>query len=492
MSLGMFMAVLDVQIVATALPEIGSALGIAPDAMSWIQTAYLIAEVIGIALTGRLTEALGLKGLFVGGVCLFTAASLACAAAPDFAVLVAFRVVQGAAAGVLVPSVFTAVFRLFPGPGQALATTVAGCLAVLAPTVGPLAGGWLTDTWSWHWLFLINLGPGLMVVALTTWLLPPDTVHLARLRHLDLLGLALMAGALACLVIGLKEAPRQGWLSWAVIGLLLGSAVLSALLVLRCLRHPAPVLRLGSFSDRNFALGCGLSFILGVGLFAIVYVMPVFLAFVRGHRALAIGELLLVTGIAQLAAGPVVIALDRRMSARWLTGIGFLLFAVGLGWSAFQTPRTDGLELVGPQILRGIGIMACLVPPTRLALDAIAPERLADASGLFNLMRNLGGAVGLALVDTVIYGRVAGHGQDLVSALAGGSSRAAAFVGLPGDRFHGVPLQAQEAPILFLIRPMIEDAALTRAIDDSLAMLAALMLLALALLPHIRKGTGSQ
>ena len=166
MCVGMFMAILDVQVVATSLPTIQSALAIPPDRMSWVQTAYLIAEVIAIPLTGFLTRALTMRWLFVLAISIFTLASLGCAASESFAALIAWRILQGFSGGTLIPAVFSAVFLLFPISRQGLATTFAGVLAVLAPTVGPVVGGWITQTYSWHWLFLINVIPGIVSAAL--------------------------------------------------------------------------------------------------------------------------------------------------------------------------------------------------------------------------------------------------------------------------------------------------------------------------------------
>ena len=210
MCLGMFMAILDIQVVATSLPAIQHALEISRDAMSWIQTAYLIAEIIAIPLTGWLTRVLTLRWLFVGAISLFTLASVGCAFSFDFATLVAFRVLQGFAGGTLIPAVFSAVFLLFPLRLHPIATTMAGIMAVLAPTVGPVVGGWITETWSWHWLFLINVAPGLIAAAATPFLLPREKPCFADLATLDRTSLALMAIALASLEIGLKQAPQDG------------------------------------------------------------------------------------------------------------------------------------------------------------------------------------------------------------------------------------------------------------------------------------------
>ena len=232
MCLGMFMAILDIQVVATSLPAIQDALGISRDAMSWIQTAYLIAEVIAIPLTGLFTRTLSLRWLFATAVSLFTLASIGCAFSSGFATLLVFRVVQGFSGGVLIPAVFSAVFMLFPPRLHAVATTIGGVVAVLAPTVGPVVGGWITETWSWPWLFLINVIPG-------TDRGLGDAVSCCRgrgpisreLKKLDAVSLLLLAAALASLEIGLKQAPQGGWLSAVLRGLAAGQ---------RC--RPRPVL----------------------------------------------------------------------------------------------------------------------------------------------------------------------------------------------------------------------------------------------------------
>src|ERR1700685_1544964 len=218
MCIGMFMAILDVQVVATSLPTIQSALAIPPDQMSWVQTAYLIAEVIAIPLTGFLTRALTMRWLFVLAISIFTLASLGCAASESVAALIAWRILQGFSGGTLIPAVFSAVFLLFPISRQGLATTFAGVLAVLAPTVGPVVGGWITQTYSWHWLFLINVFPGIISAILAGILLPRATVRLSDARRLDILSLVLLAMALAALEIALKEAPTRGWSSSLVMG----------------------------------------------------------------------------------------------------------------------------------------------------------------------------------------------------------------------------------------------------------------------------------
>jgi len=366
MCIGMFMAILDVQIVATSLPTIQGALRIRPEQMSWGQTAYLIAEVIAIPLTGFLTRMLTMRWLFVLAVGVFTLASLGCASSTSFSSLVSWRILQGFSGGTLIPAVFSAVFLLFPVRRQDMATMLAGVLAVLAPTVGPTVGGWMTATYSWHWLFLINIAPGILSALLAGALLPRSPMRLVQARTLDVQSLVLMAVALAALELALKEAPQRGWTAGLVVGLLALSLASSIGFVRRTLRASHPVVDLGNFADRHFVIGCILSFVLGIGLFGSVYLMPVFLAFVRHRDALQIGTIMLVTGVAQLLIAPIAVALEQRLDARLLTTFGFGLFAAGLGLSALQTPQTDYDGMFWPQILRGLAIMFCLLPPTRL------------------------------------------------------------------------------------------------------------------------------
>ena len=487
MCVGMFMAILDVQVVATSLPAMQSALGIAPEQMSWIQTVYLIAEVIAIALTGFFTRLLGMRRLFMLATSVFTAASLGCAASNTFEALIAWRVVQGFAGGALIPAVFSAVFILFPVPRQAMATTLAGVLAVLAPTVGPVVGGWITQTYSWHWLFLINILPGVVAVVIAGALLPKSPVQLQEVKTLDMVSLVLMAVALAALEIALKEAPQRGWTSGLVLGLLVLSVAGFSGFLKRTLRASHPVVSLSTFAERNFTIGCILSFVLGMGLFGSVYLMPVFLAFVRGHNALEIGMIMLVTGVAQLSVAPVAVALEQRFDARLLSAMGFVLFAYGLAMSSGQTPQTDYDAMFWPQVVRGVGIMLCLLPPTRLALGGLALDRVPDASGLFNLMRNLGGAIGLALIDTVIYGRTAGHASALTNKLAAGDAPTLLFVGIPLEMFAARQPGPLDAASKALLQPLVEKAALTMAINDAWMVIAAVTTAGLLSLPFCRK-----
>ncbi|MET0532025.1 MAG: DHA2 family efflux MFS transporter permease subunit [Microvirga sp.] len=477
MGLGMFMAILDIQVVATSLPEIRSALSIPPDQMSWVQTAYLIAEVISIPLTGWLTRMLTMRGLFTTAIAVFTMSSIGCAASTGFASLTLWRVLQGFAGGTLIPSVFAAVFLLFPKKDEQVAITIAGVLAVLAPTLGPIVGGWITQTYSWHWLFLINVVPGLAAGIAGFFFLPRERANLSLARAFDWTALLCVGLSLATLEIGLKEAPQRGWLSPGILTIFVLCVASGSLFVRRTLRAPAPIVDLAALGDRRLAVGCMLSFLTGIGLYGSVYLMPVFLSFVRGHGSLRIGEIMLVTGVAQLVSAPLVIRAERRIDAVTLTVVGFVLFGLGLGLSASQPRDADFHEMFWPQAIRGVAIMLCLLPPTRVALGHLPPERVPDASSLFNLMRNLGGAVGLALIDTVIWTRAPEHSQMLLARLMAGDLDAARAIGIP-ESFLSGPLPSPDNPLVrSYVQPLLERAGLAAATNEAWAMVASLVLL---------------
>lgn len=484
MCVGMFMAILDVQVVATSLPTIQQALNIEQDQMSWVQTAYLISEIIAIPLTGFLMRTLTMRWLFTIAVLVFTLASIACAMSQNFLSLITFRVFQGFSGGTLIPAVFSAVFLLFPVRLQPLAATIAGVLAVLAPTAGPIVGGWITETYSWPWLFLINVLPGLFAASVASMTLPKERASLVQLRTLDAIALGLGAVALAALEIAIKEAPKRGWTSQLTTSLLCLFVIAAVGFVVRTLWSSQPLTNLGTFRDRNFSIGCLLSFLFGTGLFGSVYLMPVFLAYVRDHNAFEIGKIMLVTGVAQLIAAPVAVVLVRRIDERFLSAVGFLLFAVGLGLSSAQTTATDFDEMFWPQLIRGCAIMFCILPPTQLALGHLARSAVEDASGLFNLMRNLGGAIGIALIDTVIYTRAPEHGRAFVERLTAGDLVTAKSFGIQAEDLAAALLDPHKQAAL---SSLIDKAAFVEAINDAWRLVAVITISALVVMPFARR-----
>lgn len=472
---GMFMAILDIQVVVTSLKTIEEALGIGADRMSWVQTSYLIAEVIAIPIIGLLMRVFAMKRLFVGALGLFTLASIGCALSTGFWDLMAWRVIQGFAGGVLIPLVFSAIFLLFPkGFEQTLATTTGGFLAVLAPTLGPVTGGWLTEHFSWHWLFLINVVPGIVAVLVGLFCLPTGPMHRSLLARLDWLSLVAFGCALGFLIIGLKEAPTQGWLSPWVLALFAASA----LCLWTAIKRPQPAIMCHLLQDRALAFGCLLSFQLGFILFSAVYILPVFLAFVRGHGPLAIGLITIVMGFTQILAAPVSVQLDRFFDARLLTSIGFAIFAVGLAMNANLTVTSDYNDVFWPQIVRGAAIALCILPPIRMALALQPIAVVSDASGLFNVVRNIGGAIGIAVMDTVMFTRGPTHADSIMALMGEDPTTAARLLDVTVDSLPS----PDDAMSLMGIMDLIQNASLTMAINDCWWVLAGVAALALPVL----------
>jgi DHA2 family multidrug resistance protein len=487
MSSGMLMAILDIQIVASSLADMQIGLNLELDQLSWLQTSYLMAEIVAIPLTGWLTRVMSTRGAFLAGVVGFTLASIACALATGFWSMVPARVIQGFCGGLLIPLVFSAIFLIFPPALRGKATVVAGVMAMIAPTLGPTVGGFITDYYTWHWLFYINVGPGIVVAALVAWTVKIDRPNWHAFGSVDLLALPLLATCLGSLQVILKEAPVRGWNDSQILFLMAGCAACGATLVWRCRREPHPLVDLSAFRDRNFIYGCCLSFVLGVWLYGATFLLPVFLGVVRYYEALEIGLLMMVTGTSQLLIAPIAVMLEQRWDARLLVAVGFGLLAVGLIGNGFMTYETDFWGLFWQQAVRGAAFMLCLLATTSLALSEFDPSKIPNASGIFNLMRNLGGAIGLALIDTVLEQRAPTHIKALVERLQAGDAAAARFVGLPTERFIGVPITEVDEATRQTVEPLVRRAGLVAAFNDAWLFVGGLVLLSLLLLPLLRR-----
>jgi DHA2 family multidrug resistance protein len=487
MCVGMFMAILDIQVVASSLTNMQAALHISSDRMSWIQTGYLISEVIAIPLTGWLTRALSLRWMFAAATLGFTLASLGCALCTSLEPLLFIRVIQGFCGGMLIPGVFTSAYTEFPEKNRVLATMIAGTFAMIAPTIGPAVGGYLTQTYSWHWIFLVNIVPGLLVASLVALFVPHEKADWREFRRIDYVGIFLAAIFLGSLELLLKEAPKRDWRG-EFVTLLAAICTVSAVLgVWQCLRAAYPFVKLRRFRNLSFSLGCALSFVFGFGVYGATYLMSVFLGLVRQHTPLEIGEIMMVSGAVQLLTAPIAAWLETRMDPRLLTAIGFGLFGAGLLINGFETQTTDFDELFWPQILRGVSIMLCLLPATRLALERWPQAEIPDASGLFNLMRNLGGAIGIALIDTILEQRTQGHVDRLIERLQAGDPSAARLVGLPLSQFHNVPLGPIDDLTKAIVAPMVKRAALTMSFNEAWIAIAILFAVSLLALPLMRR-----
>src|SRR5476651_2248811 len=422
MCIGMFIALLDIQIVSASLRDIGGGLSAGTDETAWVQTSYLIAEIIVIPLSGWLSRVFSTRWLFCASAVGFTLASLLCGAAWNIDSMIAFRALQGFLGGSMIPLVFSSAFFFFQGKQRVIAAATVGGIASLAPTLGPTVGGFITDHTSWHWLFFVNLVPGMFVAVVVPMLVRIDRGDRSLLRNADYLGMLLMALFLGCLEYTLEEGPRLGWLGDSVI---LTTAWVSGLcgigFIWRSLVYAHPIVDLRALKDRNFALGCFFSFVTGVGIFATIYLTPLFLGRVRGYSALDIGLAIFSTGVFQIMAIPLYAFLANRVDLRWIMMTGLGLFALSMWDFSPITHDWGARELMLPQALRGIAQQLAVPPAVTLTLGGLAPSRLKHASGLFNLMRNLGGAIGIAACATILNDRTNLHFLRLAEHLNGGN-----------------------------------------------------------------------
>src|SRR5476651_493785 len=490
MCVGMFIALLDIQIVSASLRDIGGGLSAGTDETAWVQTSYLIAEIIVIPLSGWLSRVFSTRWLFCASAVGFTLASLLCGAAWNIQSMIAFRALQGFLGGSMIPLVFTSAFMFFSGKQRVIAASTIGAIASLAPTLGPVIGGWITDISSWHWLFYINLVPGIFVAVVVPMLVRIDEPDLSLLKGADYLSMVFMALFLGCLEYTLEEGPRWNWFSDSTILITAWISGLAGLaFVSRSLMVANPVVDLRALKERNFALGCFFSFVTGIGLFATIYLTPLFLGRVGGYSALAIGLAVFSTGVCQLLAIPLYAFFANRVDLRWLMMVGLGLFAVSMWDFSPLTHDWGGKELMLPQALRGMAQQFAVPPTVTLTLGALAPARLKQASGLFNLMRNLSGAIGIAACATILNDRTNLHFTRLAEHLNTTNEALNQWMTTVGNNFAALG-QSGDAGVtasLHQLWLLTYREAQTQTYGDAFLMIMVCFIIATAMVPLMRK-----
>jgi DHA2 family multidrug resistance protein len=488
MCVGTFIALLDIQIVSASLREIGGGLSAGADDTVWVQTAYLIAEIIVIPLSGWLSRVISTRWLFSASAVGFTVASMLCGLAWNIQSMIVFRALQGFLGGCMIPTVFTMAIVFFQGSQRVIAAAAVGAVSSLAPTLGPTIGGWITDHYSWHWLFYINLVPGIFVSIAVPLLVRIDRPNLSLLRTADVWGIALMSIFLGCLEYTLEEGPRYDWLDDRTILMTAWIAGVAFLLFIwRSLTYAFPVVDLRALKNRNFALGCLFSFVTGIGIFATIYLTPVFLGRVRGFSALQIGLAVLSTGTFQLLSIPVYAFFANRVDLRWLMMVGLACFALSMWQFAPITHDWGWRELLLPQALRGIGQQFAIPPIVSLTLGGLPLARLRQASGLFNLMRNLGGALGIAFCATLLNSRTNLHFHRLAEHLTGANQTATDMLAQVARRIPDIdPAVSAQAALRQLWQVTFRE-ALTMTFSDIYLVIMVCFALTTISVPLLRK-----
>ncbi len=414
MTLGMFMAILDIQIVAASLPQIQAGLAASADQISWIQTSYLIAEVMMIPISGYLSRALSTRIMFTASAAGFTLASLACGLAPNMETLIVLRAVQGFVGGAMIPLVFSTSITAFPRSRAAQLSAGMGLIVTMAPTIGPTLGGAISENLSWHWLFFVNVIPGALIAAVVWLYADFDKPDFKLLRKFDAAGFLMLATSLGLIQYILEEGPGDDWFDSRMISAMTVVALgAGAAFFWRMRGRENPLVDFSVYRNPNFTAGGMVAAATGVALFGLVYLLPLYLSRIRGLNSLQVGETLLVTGAAMFLAAPAAAVLSRRFDPRAISATGLLLLAFSTRDLTSVTSEWGYWELFWPQVGRGAGLMLTMAPLNVIALGTLDVSKVPGASGLFNLSRNLGGAFGLAIINTILNDRTVQHTRVL-------------------------------------------------------------------------------
>lgn len=427
--LGAFMAVLDIQITNASLPDIQGGIAASLDEGTWISTAYLVAEIITIPLTGWLSDIFSMRRYLIANCVLFLIFSVLCGLSDNLGMMIVCRAGQGFTGGVFIPTAMTIVLRCLPPAKQAVGLALFGVTATFGPAIGPTVGGWLTDTYSWHWIFYVNLLPGALLIAAIGYGLDPEPAKLDKLWEGDWFGIACMAIGLGSLITMLEEGERKDWFGNPLIR---DTAILAAVFIpaflLRELLCRRPFINLYLLKQPSFASASVIGLFMGLALYGTVYVMPVYLAQIQGYDALQIGEVVMWQGLPQLLIFPLVPWTMRHADARLIVGFGFALFAVSCFMNSFLTHDWAIQQLRWSQLVRAAGQPFIIVPLSNLAAGSQPPREQAAASSIFNVMRNLGGSVGIAALSTFITFREHYHFAIIGDRLTQNSVRTATLV----------------------------------------------------------------
>ena len=489
MAFGQFMALIDIQIVAASLNDVQAGLSAGPDEISWVQTGYLMAELVMIPFAAFLAQALSTRWLFTLSAGLFTIASALCGLAWDIDSMILFRVIQGFVGGAMVPTVFATGFALFSGPQRAMIPAILGMVSVLAPTLGPTVGGWLTDAVGWRSIFYINIVPGLIVTGLAAAVIKIDRPNLSMLRRIDYAHLGSMAVFLGGLEYVLEEGPRHDWFSDSSIATAAWlSFVAFTLFLERSFNSRGPIVKLSPFRRPTFAFACIFNLVIGFGLYSSTYLIPVFLGRVRDFTSMQIGTTVFVTGISQILSTVIAARLSQRVDPRKTITVGLILFSLSLWWTSQMTQEWGFAAFLGPQLLRGFAVMLCIVPSVNLALTGFDMVELRYASGLFNLMRNLGGALGIAIVNTWLQDQTRIHFARMGESLGEAGRHASEVIASLAARFSQFTPDPAHALLLAQgeLARIVTRGSLTLAFNEVFRLMSWMFVIALVLVPFCR------
>jgi DHA2 family multidrug resistance protein len=490
-TLGAFMAVLNIQIVNASLADIQGAIGAGIDDGGWISTSYLIAEIIVIPLSGWLAQVFSIRVYLLANATLFLVFSAACALAQDLPQMIVLRAFQGFFGGVLIPMAFTLIITLLPKAKQPVGLALFAVSATFAPAIGPTIGGYLTENWGWQYIFYVNLVPGALMLGMLWFSLESKPMKLSLLREGDWPGVITMAIGLGALQTVLEEGNKDDWFgSTFIVRLSIIAVVALALFFWIELTSPKPLLNLRLLARRNFGFGVLANFLMGVALYGSVFILPQYLARIQGYNSEQIGMVLAWTGLPQLVLIPMVPRLMKRFDARLIIGIGFALFAASNFMNIYMTTDYGSDQLFWPNVVRAIGQALAFAPLSAVATSGIEAENAGSASGLFNMMRNLGGAVGIAVLQTFLTKREQYHSNVLTPSVSLFEAATRARIDQLTQYFinHGIsdPAYASHRAVV-AIGQVVQKQAFILAFSDTFYLMGAALIVALVASLMLRK-----
>jgi DHA2 family multidrug resistance protein len=480
---GSFMVVLDTTVVNVALPKIMSGFGVNVSKIQWVITAYLLTMAIMMPSVGWLSHRIGHKLLFILSLCIFTVASALCGTAWNEKALIAFRILQGIGAGSLMPIAMVIIFEAFPVDRRGMAMGIYGIGATFGPAVGPTLGGYLTDKFSWHLIFFINVPVGLMGIILAALFFPKGTTR--KGMHFDVWGFLTMAVALGCLLTALSQGQQQGWTSGYILGLFSAALLAFAIFFRVELRVGNPFIDLRVYKSFTYAMATTIFIIQGIGLFGATFLIPLFFETMLDYTALQTGILLLPMALVVSIVLPLAGRLADRTDARFPISFGVAFSVLSLYWLSFLNLHTSSTEAVGMLIVRGLGIGFIFPPIMNMALKSLPEDKVATGSGLMNVSRQVGGAFGVALLGAFLGHRDI-YQQSLLTRTQNVSSSATGSFLNSIHTWFTLPGGGGTAPLqktLAALPALLKKKAMVASFDD--CFLLAACIFALAIVPTV-------
>jgi DHA2 family multidrug resistance protein len=489
--IGAFMAILNIQITNASLLDIEGGIGTGVDNGAWISTSYLIGEIVVIPLTDYLSQVFSFRRYMLANAILFPIFSIACAFTHDLGSMIAMRGLQGFAGGILIPMAFTIVLTKLPKAQQPIGLALFALAVTFAPAIGPTIGGYLTETYGWQTIFFVNTPPSIIMVVALAFTLERQPMRLSLLKEGDWAGIICMAIGLSALQTVLEEGNKDDWFASPLIfRLAIVAAVFLFAFVAIELRVKNPLVNLRLLKQRNFGIGVIANILLGFALFGTVYILPQYLGQTQGYNAEQIGQVLAWTGLPQLVLIPIVPLLMKRFDPRYIGFVGISIFAASCFMNTTLSIDSAGDQFLIPNIVRAIGQALIITPISAITTAGIAPNQAGAASGLSNMLRNLGGAVGTATLATILTKREQFHSNIIGQSVTLYREEARQRITELTHYFelHGVsdPTAAQHQAIVALGK-LVKRQALIFGFSDAFAVVGVVLVVAAVVVLFAKK-----